>query len=158
MGKTVTDSKPRIYFDCTKCLAFCCSIYDRVKVTDRDLKRLAKYFNLPVEATEKRYTKMYGNERILRQKKDVIFERSCQFLDPVTRGCTIYEGRPQTCREFPARSRCSYYDVLQFERDQQDDPNVTPLVQITFREPPQNALGNGHKPSKSGAGHTTRTK
>jgi Fe-S-cluster containining protein len=76
---------------------------------------------------------MHGDERVLRQKKDVIFEESCVFLDPVTRGCTIYDGRPKTCREFPARSRCSYYDMLEFEREQQDDPDVVPLVQITFR-------------------------
>ena len=30
--------------------------------------------------------------------------------------------------------RCAYYDVLQFERRQQDDETVIPLVQITFRE------------------------
>ena len=133
MGKRTNSNKPRIYFDCTKCVAYCCSIYERVAVTKRDLNRLAKYFGVSVDTATKRYTKLNGNERVLRQKKDVIFEKSCQFLDPVTRGCTIYHGRPQTCREYPARSRCSYYDVLVFERDQQDDPNVVPLVQITFR-------------------------
>jgi hypothetical protein len=30
--------------------------------------------------------------------------------------------------------RCAYYDVLQFERRQQNDETVIPLVQITFRE------------------------
>ncbi len=34
----------------------------------------------------------------------------------------------------PGRSRCAYYDLLQFERRQQDDQTVIPLVQITFRE------------------------
>ncbi len=56
------------------------------------------------------------------------------FLDQETRGCTIYHGRPAVCREYPARSRCAYYDLLQFERRQQDDQTVIPLVQITFRE------------------------
>ena len=133
MAKKVTDRKPRAYFDCSNCVAYCCSIYERVAVSKRDVNRLAKYFGISVETAIKRYTKLHGDERVLRQKKDVIFEKSCQFLDPTTRGCTIYHGRPQTCREYPARSRCSYYDVLQFERDQQDDPDVVPLVQITFR-------------------------
>lgn len=133
MVKTMTASKRRVYFDCSNCHAYCCAIYERVAVTKRDLNRLAKHFGMSVEATIKRYTKMYGNERVLRQKKDVIFKMSCQFLDPLTRGCTIYDGRPNACREYPGTSRCSYYDVLQFEREQQDDPDVVPLVQITFR-------------------------
>lgn len=133
MAKTITDRQARVYFDCTKCVAYCCSIYERVEVNKRDIKRLAKYFGVSEETAIKRYTKMYGEERVLRQKKDVIFEKSCMFLDPVTRGCTIYEGRPTPCRDYPSRPRCTYYDILQFERDQQDDPEVVPLVQITFR-------------------------
>jgi uncharacterized protein len=134
MGKITKNKQPRIYFDCSNCHAYCCSIYERVSVSKRDLNRLAKYFGVTVETAKKRYTKMHGNERVLRQKRDVIFEKSCQFLDPVSRGCTIYEGRPGTCREYPGQSRCSYYDVLQFEREQQGDPDVVPLVQITFRD------------------------
>jgi len=133
LGKTITDNQTRVFFDCTKCVAFCCSIYERVEVNKRDLNRLAKYFGVSVETATKRYTKKHGKERVLRQKKDVLFEKSCMFLNPETRGCTIYEGRPTPCRDYPARSRCSYFDVLQFEREQQDDPNVVPLVQITFR-------------------------
>ena len=56
------------------------------------------------------------------------------FLDQETRGCTIYHARPAVCREYPARSRCTYYDMLQFERRQQQDETVVPVVQITFRE------------------------
>jgi Fe-S-cluster containining protein len=132
--KKITDDQPRVYFDCTKCVAYCCSIYERVAVNKRDMNRLAKYFGITVDAAKKKYTKLNGDERVLRRKKDTIFDKSCMFLDPITRGCTIYHGRPSTCREYPARSRCSYYDVLQFERVQQDDPSVVPLVQITFRE------------------------
>ena len=136
MAKKVTDEQPRVYFDCSKCPAYCCAIYERVQVTKRDLKRLANYFEVNVETAEKRYTKIdrSSGERVLRRKKDTIFEEACMFLDQKTRGCTIYHGRPEVCREYPARSRCSYYDLLQFERKQQDDPGVVPLVQITFRE------------------------
>jgi Fe-S-cluster containining protein len=149
MGREkVTDDQPRVYFDCSKCPAYCCSIYERVVVTKRDLNRLARYFNLSVEATEKKYTKFFGKERILRRRKDVIFKEACQFLDPETRGCTIYHGRPEVCREYPARSRCAYYDLLRFEREQQDDPNVIPLVQITFREVKKTVVHNGHGSEK----------
>jgi Fe-S-cluster containining protein len=50
-----------------------------------------------------------------------------------TRGCTIYHARPAVCREFPITTRCAYYDLLKFEREQQDDPNTIPLVTITFK-------------------------
>lgn len=128
----------RAFFDCTRCPAYCCSIYERVSVNERDVKRLARYFGVTPEAAKKRFTKLFGEERILRRKKDPIFGMACQFLDPETRRCTIYEARPRTCRDYPGRVRCSYYDLLKFERRQQDDPNVVPLVQITFREPKEN--------------------
>jgi Fe-S-cluster containining protein len=134
MTKKITDEQPRVYFDCSKCPAFCCAIYERVQVSKRDINRLAKYFGVTVEAATERYTKMHSNERVLRRKKDPIFGQACQFLDHETRGCTIYHARPAVCREYPDRSRCAYYDLLQFEREQQDDINVLPLVQITFRK------------------------
>jgi Fe-S-cluster containining protein len=136
MTKKITDEQPRVYFDCSKCPAYCCSVYERVQVSKRDLNRLAKYFSVTPEQAEKRYTKIDKStgERVLRRKKDVIFEQTCMFLNQETRGCTIYHARPGVCREYPDRSRCSYYDLLRFERIQQDDDTVLPLIQITFRE------------------------
>ena len=136
MGKKITDEQPRVYFDCSKCPAYCCSIYERVQVTKRDLNRLARYFDVSPEQAERRYTKIdrSSGERVLRRKKDVIFPETCMFLNQETRGCTIYHARPGVCREYPDRTRCAYYDLLRFERIQQDDQTVLPLVQITFRE------------------------
>ena len=130
MPTTETD---RNYYDCTKCPAYCCSIYDRVQVTKRDISRLAGYFGVDFETAQKRYTTTWQGERILRRKADPIFGKACKFLDPTTRQCTIYDARPLVCREFPGRVRCAYYDLLQFERIQQGDDTVVPLVQITFR-------------------------
>lgn len=133
MGMTSTDDQARSYYDCAKCPGYCCSIYERVQVTKRDLNRLAAHFSLTVEAAAERFTKLHGKERVLRRKADPIFGKACRFLDPETRRCTIYHARPAVCREYPARARCAYYDLLQFERIQQDDKDVVPLVQITFR-------------------------
>ena len=133
MAKKINDEQPRVYFDCSKCPAYCCAIYERVAVTKRDLNRLAKHFQTSVEDAEKRYTRMFEGERVLRRTADPVFGKACQFLDRKTRGCTIYTARPEVCRSYPARSRCSYYDVLTFERQQQNDPTVLPLVQLTFR-------------------------
>ncbi len=132
----MVETKPA-YYNCSKCPAYCCSIYERVQVTKRDLKRLAKHFAVDLETAARRFTSIWQGERVLRRKADPIFGKACKFLNPDTRQCTIYHARPLVCREFPARARCAYYDLLQFERVQQGDDTVLPLVQITFR--------NGHK-------------
>ena len=135
MSNTMTTSEPTTY-DCTKCPAYCCSIYDRVQVTKRDVSRLAKHFSVSYEVAEQRFTRAYNNERILRRKADPIFGQACKFLNPITRQCGIYHARPAVCHEFPTTKSCAYYDLIEFERVQQDDPDVVPLVKITFR--------NGH--------------
>jgi Fe-S-cluster containining protein len=136
MAKTTASATRRVKFDCAKCPAFCCSIYERVAVTKRDLTRLARHHGLTMDAASKRFTKAYGKERVLRRKKDPVLGTACRFLDPETRGCTIYLARPTVCREYPGELRCGYYDVLQFERRVQEDPDVIPLIQITFRPRP----------------------
>jgi uncharacterized protein len=133
MGDIAVKAKPRSYYDCVACPAFCCSVYERVQVTPRDIRRLAKHFGVTPEVATVRYTKMYQGERVLRRKRDELFGVACQFINPETRGCGIYLARPAVCREFPTTTRCAYYDLLQFEREQQDDPDTLPLVQITFR-------------------------
>ena len=127
-----TASKP-LKYDCDKCVAYCCSIYERVQVTPRDIRRLASHFRVSPEVATQRFTKLFGKERILRRKADRLFGQACAFLDQETRKCTIYNARPLVCREFPTTSRCAYYDLIEFEREQQDDPNVIPLVKITFK-------------------------
>ncbi len=135
MAKKITDDQPRVYFDCAKCPAFCCSVYERVDVTKRDINRLARHFGVSFETARRRYTTKYeGKHPVLRRVKDVIFPETCMFLDQEKRCCTIYHARPAVCREYPDRARCAYYDLLQFERRQQDDETVVPVVQITFRE------------------------
>jgi len=120
------------YYNCSKCPAYCCSVYERVQVNKSDLRRLARHFEVDEKTAAQRFTKIYQGERVLRRKADPIFGEACRFLNPVTRQCTIYDARPEVCRAFPSRARCAYYDLLQFERSQQGDETVVPLVQITF--------------------------
>lgn len=134
MGGTTTTGFKALKYDCDKCIAYCCSIYDRVQVTPRDIRRLAAHFAVLPEVASHRFTKLFGKERILRRKADRLFGQACMFLDQDTRKCTVYNARPLTCREFPTTSRCAYYDLIEFERDQQDDPDVIPLVKITFKD------------------------
>jgi Fe-S-cluster containining protein len=123
----------KLKYDCDKCVAYCCSIYDRVQVTPRDIRRLAAHFRLLPEVATQRFTKVWEKERVLRRKADRLFGQACMFLDQQTRKCTIYHARPAVCREFPITARCAYFDLLEFEREQQDDPDVIPLVKITFK-------------------------
>jgi hypothetical protein len=67
------NGKPKIFYDCTDCPAFCCSVYDRVQVTPRDIRRLAKHFGVTEEVATARFTKMYAKERVLRRKRDELF-------------------------------------------------------------------------------------
>src|SRR4029453_4422596 len=133
MGLTQVSGSKALKYDCDKCIAYCCSIYDRVQVTPRDIRRLAAHFRVTPEVATKRFTKVFGKERILRRKADRLFGQACMFLDQETRKCTIYDARPRTCHEFPPPPRCAYYDLIEFEREQQGDPDVIPLVKITFK-------------------------
>lgn len=109
-------------YNCVKCPAYCCS-YPRIIVTDKDIRRLAEHFEVGSDEARKRYTKKghEKGERVLKRQDDEHFGRICGFLDLETRRCTIYEGRPQVCRDFPGKGRCGYYDFLKFERNAQED-------------------------------------
>lgn len=115
-----------IRFDCSKCPGYCCS-YPRIVVTDRDVARLARHFELAPAVAEKRFTRWYASdERILRHRKDPVYGSICRFFDIEARRCTVYEARPTVCREYPNGSRCGYFDFLKFERKHQDDPDFVP--------------------------------
>lgn len=120
---------PRIRYDCSKCPGYCCS-YPRIEVKDKDLKRLAKHFELSVEEAERKFTRRYkddeNDERILRHHKDEVYGTVCRFFDRTERRCTVYAARPDVCRQYPNGSTCGYYGFITFERRHQDDPDFIP--------------------------------
>ena len=112
---------PKAKYDCLKCPGYCCS-YPVIEVTTRDAERIAKHFDMPLEAAERKFFKRaHGHERIMRRQKDEHFGRVCRFFDREERRCTIYEARPAACRAFPGEDRCGYWDFLKFERAGQED-------------------------------------
>lgn len=125
----MSNAAPRIRYDCSKCPGYCCS-YPRIEVKDKDLKRLAKHFGLPVEEAERKFTRRYkddeSDERILRHHKDEIYGTICRFFDRTERRCTVYAARPDVCRQYPNGSTCGYYGFIQFERKHQGDPDFIP--------------------------------
>ncbi|HRO61980.1 MAG TPA: YkgJ family cysteine cluster protein [Burkholderiaceae bacterium] len=119
----------RIRYDCLKCPGYCCS-YPRIEVQDSDLRRLAAHFGLELAVAERRFTRRYrdddNDERILRHRKDHVYGSICRFFDTKARRCTVYEARPDVCRQYPNGAKCGYYEFIRFERRHQDDPDFIP--------------------------------
>lgn len=79
--------------DCLAC-ANCCRVAT-TRVTDRDVERLSKFLGMKPAAFVKEYTVKTEDEgRILRRT-----EHGCVLLNG--NECTVYEARPDTCRDFP---------------------------------------------------------
>ena len=119
----------RARYSCQKCPAYCCT-YAKIEVTSRDIERLARHFDLDYAQAEERFTKVDPGDgaRLLRHRKDKIFDSTCMMLDQEKRRCTIYEARPGVCRKYPDSARCGYYEFLKFEREQQNDPQWVALT------------------------------
>ena len=119
----------RVHYSCSKCPAYCCT-YSEIEVTRFDIERLARHFGLSYRRAEEQFTKPDTKKdiRMLRHKKDRIFDSACMMLDQKTRRCTVYEARPGVCRKFPEGSRCGYYEFLKFEREQQGDEEWVALT------------------------------
>lgn len=120
MGK-----KLPVFYDCLNCPSYCCT-YPRIPVTGKDIRRLAKHFDISEKKARKRFTKQgwTKKETVLRHQKDETFGTACRFLDLETRLCTIHEVRPKMCRQHPGRPTCGYYTFLMAERRDQEDPEL----------------------------------
>jgi len=81
--------------DCRAC-ANCCKVAE-TDITERDAARLAKYLGM----TQKQFIAEYTTVSAFEQKEPILRRREtgCIFLDG--NDCTIYEARPDTCRDFP---------------------------------------------------------
>ncbi|MEP7068370.1 MAG: YkgJ family cysteine cluster protein [Usitatibacter sp.] len=118
----------RVSYRCDKCPAYCCT-YTEIEVTQRDVERLARHFELSAKVAAERFTKVdTKGTRMLRHKKDKIFDSTCMLLDQEKRRCTVYDARPGVCRKYPDSYRCGYYDFLKFEREQQGDEEMVALT------------------------------
>ena len=119
----------RVKYSCAKCPGYCCT-YAEIEVNKRDIARLAKHFGLSYAVAEERFTKPDAKNtiRMMRHRKDRIFDSTCMMFDQEKRRCTVYESRPGVCRQYPDSTRCGYYDFLRFEREQQGDEEMVALT------------------------------
>ncbi len=80
--------------DCTTC-ANCCRVAT-VKLSERDMERLARFLRIPLAAFVTEYTATSEEEGTILHR---VADGSCVFLDGNT--CTVYDARPDICQRFP---------------------------------------------------------
>src|ERR1700721_164606 len=76
--------------DCTQC-ANCCRVAT-VKLSERDVERLARHLRISATAFLADYTTENEDEGTILRRTE---EAGCVFLDGTA--CTVYEARPDTC-------------------------------------------------------------
>lgn len=94
---------------CTGCRAACCSM--PVEVRAKDLIRLDVITGDEIENSIKKAAKKLKKLGIItsyREGTDMFMltqkaNSDCYFLDSRSRLCTVYDKRPDTCRDFPAQ-------------------------------------------------------
>ncbi len=116
MGKTLKVDKDRPStwkpYDstfCVSCQANCCAM--PVEVKGSDLVRLKLVSDDELMNSVKKVAKKLKKSGVISSYRDgtdffMLTQRpngDCYFLDPKSRFCTVYENRPDTCREFPAK-------------------------------------------------------
>jgi Fe-S-cluster containining protein len=121
-------AKPVRQYNCLKCPGYCCT-YAEIEISQRDIERLARHFDLEPDIAQERFTKTDSKGTVmLRHKRDRIFDTICMFFDQKERRCTVYEARPGVCRKYPDAVKCGYYEFLKFEREQQGDEKLVALT------------------------------
>ena len=80
--------------DCTVC-ANCCRVAT-VRLSERDVERLAKHFRMPPGEFLEKYAADSEEEGCILPRSDAA---GCVFLEGNT--CTVYDARPETCSRFP---------------------------------------------------------
>lgn len=79
--------------DCTTC-GNCCRTL-QIVVDDKDIRRLAKRFQITAKQFAEKYVAVAEEDGT-----KYFTSTPCAFLDANNR-CTVYEDRPQACRDFP---------------------------------------------------------
>lgn len=93
---------------CISCQANCCSM--PVEIKGSDLVRLGLVNQDELENSVKKVAKKLKKQGVISSYRDgtdffMITQKpngDCLFLDMKTRFCTVYDSRPDTCRDFPS--------------------------------------------------------
>jgi hypothetical protein len=89
-------ASPMPTFQCRRCSA-CCRQPGFVYLTPADTERLAACLRMDVYQLTESYCLLLDRRHLVLQKNP---DESCLFLE--LGGCSVYEGRPSQCRDFPS--------------------------------------------------------
>lgn len=105
--------------NCTRCRANCCSMPVEIKAAD--LVRLQVATQDELDNSIKKTAKRLRKEGVISSYREgteffMLTQRpngDCYFLDFRSRLCSVYERRPDTCRQFPSQlgTRVGYCPV-----------------------------------------------
>ncbi|MEO7310703.1 MAG: YkgJ family cysteine cluster protein [Chitinophagaceae bacterium] len=91
--------------DCLGC-ANCCKVMTPT-FNDDDIERISAHFELTEDVFKDRYLKYDKKDKDWQNKK-----QPCQWLDPGSNKCTIYEIRPADCAGFPHLTKKKWTDYV----------------------------------------------
>ena len=115
-------------FNCSKCPGYCCS-HSRIAVSDYDIARLAKHFDLSVEEAKRTLHVSLSDQGSRRADPaapaDHIYKIGLPLLRYRRASLHGLRGAPNVCRKYPYGNRCGYYEFLKFEREHQDDDEIS---------------------------------
>lgn len=108
--------------DCLDC-AHCCKTTSPI-FKERDIQRIAKSQRMSISRFSQQYLKRDDDGDW------VLKTAPCSFLETDTNACSIYEVRPQACREYPHTDRKNMAGILNLtERNAHLCPAVSSIVQ-----------------------------
>ncbi|MCP4178611.1 MAG: YkgJ family cysteine cluster protein [bacterium] len=86
---------------CAECKGKCCNGESgNIWISNEEIAELAKFMNLTVNILIKLYLKQVGGKWSVLELK-INNNYSCVFYDDISDSCSIYNYRPQQCRDFP---------------------------------------------------------
>ncbi|MDX1963213.1 MAG: YkgJ family cysteine cluster protein [Pirellulales bacterium] len=97
MSKQPWYAETGLRFTCTQCGDCCTGTPGFVWLNAAESAAMAQRLNLSLAEFHETYTKKVGARRSLIEREN----GDCILLDPVTRGCTVYEDRPRQCKTWP---------------------------------------------------------
>jgi len=89
--------KDGLRFECTACGKCCTGPPGFVWVNKSELEAIAEHIGKSVKSVINTHARRVGVRYSLKERAN----GDCVFLDPQTRGCTVYSVRPRQCRSWP---------------------------------------------------------
>ena len=86
-----------LQFECSQCGDCCSGEPGFVWVDEDEIASLARAMKLSVDEFQDQFVRQVGRDKSLKEYPD----GDCILLDPDTRKCIAYEGRPVQCRTWP---------------------------------------------------------